>query len=115
MDCIFCKIIKGEMPADKVYEDKHIIAFNDLHPRAPIHQLIMPKKHIDTLNDLTEDDTELVGALIQTARRLAEKAGIATSGYRSIFNCNADGGQEVYHLHLHLLGGRPLHWLPEKK
>jgi histidine triad (HIT) family protein len=112
MECIFCKIIRGELPADKVYEDDSIVAFTDLHPRAPIHQLIVPKKHIATLNDLTEADTELVGTLIQTARQLAKKTGIAASGYRTIFNCNADGGQVVFHLHLHLLGGRALHWPP---
>lgn len=112
MDCIFCKIIKGELPTDKVYEDENILAFNDLHPRAPIHQLIVPKKHIASLNDLTEEDTELVGAMVQTARLLAEKAAIAKSGYRTVFNCNKDGGQEVFHLHLHLMGGRALHWPP---
>ena len=112
MDCIFCKIIKGELPTEKVYEDKNILAFNDLHPRAPIHQLIVPKKHIATLNDLTEEDTELVGAMVQTARHLAEKANIAKSGYRTVFNCNKDGGQEIFHLHLHLIGGRALHWPP---
>ncbi|BBB15700.1 histidine triad (HIT) protein [Candidatus Rickettsiella viridis] len=112
MDCIFCKIIKGELPTEKVYEDENILAFNDLHPRAPIHQLIVPKKHIATLNDLTEEDTELVGTMVQTARHLADKAAISKSGYRTVFNCNKDGGQEIMHLHLHLLGGRALHWPP---
>jgi histidine triad (HIT) family protein len=112
MDCIFCKIIKSEIPADKIYEDEKMVAFNDQRPQAPIHQLVVPKKHIDTLNDLTEADTALVGALVQTARQLAEKAGIAKSGYRTVFNCNAGGGQVVFHIHLHLLGGRPLHWPP---
>ena len=112
MDCIFCKIINGELPTTKVYEDEHIVAFNDLHPRAPIHQLIVPKKHIATLNDLTDDDTELVGTMVQRARLLAKEANIAKSGYRTVFNCNADGGQEVFHLHLHLLGGRKLEWPP---
>lgn len=112
MHCIFCNIIQGESLADKVYEDDTILAFNDILPRAPIHQLIVPKKHIATLNDLTENDTELAGKLIQTARHLAEKAGVAQSGYRLIMNCNAEGGQVVFHLHVHLLGGRPLHWPP---
>ena len=112
MNCIFCKIIKGELPSEKVYEDENILAFNDLHPRAPIHQLIVPKKHIATLNDLTEEDTELAGTIIQTARHLAKKANISETGYRTIFNCNKEGGQEVFHLHLHLLGGRPLQWPP---
>jgi histidine triad (HIT) family protein len=112
MNCIFCKIIKGELPADKLYEDENILAFSDLHPRAPIHQLIIPKKHISTLNDLTDDDTVLVGSMLQRARILAKKANIAASGYRTVFNCNADGGQVVFHLHLHLIGGRSLHWPP---
>jgi histidine triad (HIT) family protein len=112
MACIFCKIIKDEIAADKVYESEHFLAFNDLHPQAPVHQLIVPKKHIATLNDLTEADTQLVGTLIQIARRLAKKAKIATSGYRTLFNCNADGGQVIFHLHLHLLGGRVLNWPP---
>lgn len=111
-DCIFCKIIGGELPADKVYEDESMLVFNDLHPRAPVHQLIVPKKHISTLNDLTNGDTELIGNIIQKARLLAEKAGIAQSGYRTVFNCNADGGQVVFHLHLHLIGGRKLEWPP---
>jgi histidine triad (HIT) family protein len=112
MDCIFCKIINGELPTAKVYEDERIIAFNDRHPRAPVHQLIVPKKHIATLNDLTDDDTALVGTLIQRARLLAKEANIANDGYRTVFNCNGDGGQEVFHLHLHLLGGRKLQWPP---
>lgn len=112
MDCIFCKIINSKIPADKVYEDENILVFNDINPRAPLHQLIVPKKHIPTLNDLTDDDTTLVGNMIQRARLLAEKAGIAQSGYRTVFNCNADGGQIVFHLHLHLIGGRKLEWPP---
>jgi len=112
MDCIFCKIIKKELPADIVYQDEDIIAFNDRHPRAPIHQLIVPKKHIPTLNDLKEENTVLAGNMLQIARDLAKKANIAESGYRTVFNCNKDGGQEVYHLHLHLLGGRTLQWPP---
>lgn len=112
MDCIFCKIIKKELPAEITYQDEDIIAFNDRHPRAPVHQLILPKKHITTLNDLTEADTLLAGNILQIARHLAKKENIAQSGYRTVFNCNKDGGQEVFHLHLHLLGGRPLHWPP---
>lgn len=112
MDCIFCKIIKKELPAEIVYQDEDIIAFNDRHPRAPIHQLIVPKKHIPTFNELTEKDTMLGGNMLQVARLLAKESNIAQSGYRTIFNCNKDGGQEVFHLHLHLLGGRPLLWPP---
>ncbi len=112
MDCIFCKIIKNELPAKIIYQDKDIIAFNDRHPRAPIHQLIVPKKHIPTLNNLTEKDTLLAGNMLQVARHLAKEWNIDQSGFRTIFNCNKDGGQEVFHLHLHLLGGRALHWPP---
>ena len=112
MDCIFCNIIKKEIPANIIYENESILAFNDIHPRAPIHQLIVPKKHIATLNELTDDDTKLVGEMIQRASLLAEKFGIAQSGYRTVFNCNADGGQVVFHLHLHLIGGRKLKWPP---
>ncbi|MDQ8039193.1 MAG: histidine triad nucleotide-binding protein [Rickettsiella sp.] len=112
MDCIFCKIIKGELPADIVYQDDDMVAFNDLHPRAPIHQLIVPKKHFASLNDLTDADTLLVGKMIQKARLLAKEAGIAESGYRTVFNCNEDGGQIIFHLHLHLIGGRKLEWPP---
>lgn len=112
MDCIFCKIIKGEIATQIVYQDEKIIAFNDKHPCAPIHQLIVPKKHIATLNDLAENENLLVGNMLQTARLLATEAHIAKSGYRAVFNCNKDGGQEVFHLHLHLLGGRALNWPP---
>jgi histidine triad (HIT) family protein len=112
MDCIFCKIVKKELPTEIVYQDEAIIAFKDRHPRAPIHQLIVPKKHIPTLNDLKEEDTALAGNMLQVARHLAKKANIAESGYRTVFNCNKNGGQEVFHLHLHLLGGRTLHWPP---
>jgi histidine triad (HIT) family protein len=112
MDCIFCKIISDEIPSQIVYQDEKIIAFNDKHPRAPIHQLIVPKKHIATLNDLVESETLLMGNMLQIARHLAAKANIAKSGYRAVFNCNKDGGQEVFHLHLHLLGGRALNWPP---
>lgn len=112
MDCIFCKIIKKELSAEVVYQDEDIVAFNDRHPRAPIHQLIVPKKHIATLNDLTTEDTILAGNMLQVARHLAKKANIAESGYRTVLNCNKHGGQEVFHLHLHLLGGRALLWPP---
>ncbi|NQZ31849.1 MAG: histidine triad nucleotide-binding protein [Oceanospirillaceae bacterium] len=108
MDCLFCKIIKREIPATIQYEDDHMIAFNDINPKAPIHLLIVPKKHICTLNDVTEQDIELVGRLVKTASTLAEQFNIAQSGYRTVFNCNDDGGQEVYHIHLHLLGGKKL-------
>lgn len=112
MDCIFCQIIRGERSAEKVCEDEKIVVLNDLHPRAPIHQLIIPKKHIPTLNDLSEQDTELAGLMLKMAGQLAERAGIAQSGYRTVLNCNSDGGQVIFHIHLHLLGGRSLQWPP---
>jgi len=112
MDCIFCQIVHGQSSTEKLYEDDQLIVFRDLHPQAPVHQLIVPKKHIATLNDLTETDSLLIGALFQTARQLAQKTGVAQTGYRTVFNCNADGGQAIFHLHLHLLGGRKLAWPP---
>lgn len=108
MDCIFCKIINKEAKATIVYEDEHLIAFEDIHPQAPVHSLIVPKKHIPTVNDLSQADRELAGRLMLCAGELAKKKNIDQSGYRLIVNCNAEGGQMVFHLHLHLLGGRHL-------
>ncbi|MDI6784020.1 MAG: histidine triad nucleotide-binding protein [bacterium] len=110
--CIFCKIIKGEIPAQKVYEDTAVMAFKDIQPKAPVHLLIIPKKHIPTLLDLTENETEIAGKLILVANKLAKENNIAESGYRVVFNCNRDAGQAVFHIHLHLLGGRQLNWPP---
>jgi len=107
-DCLFCKIVNRELPADVVYEDEQLLAFNDISPQAPTHTLIIPKIHISTVNDLTEAEINLPGALVLRARALAGEKGIAESGYRLIFNCNPEGGQTVYHIHLHLLGGRQL-------
>ena len=112
MSCLFCKIIQGEIPADKVYEDESVIAFNDIHPQAPTHILIIPKKHIPTINDLTQYDTELTGHLFQVAKQLAQTQSLADAGYRLVFNVNKNGGQEVFHIHLHMLGGRALLWPP---
>ena len=112
MDTIFQKIIKREIPVDIVYEDKDIIAFNDINPQAPIHILIVPKKIIETLNDINENDEKLIGRMFTVAKFLANKNNISETGYRTIFNCNDDGGQTVYHIHLHLLGGRALNWPP---
>lgn len=111
-DCIFCKISNGEMNADIVYEDEHCIAFNDIAPKAPHHVLIIPRRHIATINDIDDDDTELAGKLIQIAKHIAKERDIADDGYRILMNCNAGGGQEVYHIHLHLLGGRQMTWPP---
>ena len=107
-DCLFCKIVNRELPADIVYEDDELIAFNDISPQAPTHILIIPKIHKATVNDLTETDIDLPGKLVLRATALAGEKGIAESGYRLIMNCNGDGGQTVYHIHLHLLGGRQL-------
>ncbi|MCB1683952.1 MAG: histidine triad nucleotide-binding protein [Pseudomonadales bacterium] len=107
-DCLFCKIVNRELPADIVFEDDGFIAFNDISPQAPTHLLIIPKKHFATVNDLTVADIDVPGGLILRAKALAVEKGIAESGYRLIFNCNAEGGQTVYHIHLHLLGGRQL-------
>ena len=111
-DCLFCKIIAGDIPADRVYENERILAFRDINPQAPTHILIIPKLHISTLNDLQPEHTELTGELIRTASELAKKEGIAEAGYRTGFNCNNAGGQTVYHIHLHLLGGRTFGWPP---
>ena len=111
-DCLFCKIIAGEIPATKVYEDETTFAFRDINPQAPAHVLIIPKKHIPTINDIAPEDEALVGHLFSVAKQIAKDEGIDATGYRSVFNCNADAGQEVYHIHLHVLGGRYLSWPP---
>ena len=110
--CLFCNIVSGEIPADTVFENDSIIAFRDINPQAPVHILIIPKLHISTLNDLREDHVELMGELILKAKDLAKDEGIADAGYRTGFNCNKAGGQTVYHIHLHLLGGRDFSWPP---
>lgn len=107
-DCLFCKIIAKEIPATILYEDDQVIAFDDIHPKAPCHKLIIPRKHITTLNDLTPEDNSLAGHMLQVVQELAKKLQIAEPGYRVAINCNAGGGQVIYHLHFHLLGGRPM-------
>jgi len=109
-DCLFCKMVTGAIKPDVVFEDEAVLAFRDINPKAPVHILVIPKKHLATLNDL--EDTELAGRLLQTAVKLAAQEGLSDDGYRTVFNCNKKGGQEVYHLHLHLLGGRQMHWPP---
>ena len=111
-DTIFTKIINKEIPADIVYEDDLCLAFKDINPQAPIHLLIIPKKPIATINDIAEEDRELVGHLFLTAGKIAKDLGIAEDGYRAVMNCNKNGGQEVYHIHLHLLAGQRLGWPP---
>ncbi|WP_295885314.1 histidine triad nucleotide-binding protein [uncultured Thiohalocapsa sp.] len=111
-DTIFGKIARGEIPADIVFEDEHLVAFRDLNPQAPTHVLIIPRKPIASLNDAGSEDAELIGRLFLAAAKVAAQEGFAEDGYRTVINCNADGGQTVYHLHVHLLGGRPLQWPP---
>ena len=111
-NCLFCRIIAGEITASVVHEGEHVVAFRDIIPQAPLHLLIVPRRHIKTLNDLTPADDQLVGSLFRTAAMLATKHGYADRGYRTLFNTNADAGQTVFHIHLHLLAGRGLHWPP---
>jgi histidine triad (HIT) family protein len=111
-NCLFCRIIAGEIPSTRVFEDEHLVAFNDIQPQAPMHVLVVPKTHIATLNDLTGADDELVGLMIRRGVAIAEERGYSASGFRTVFNCNADAGQAVFHIHLHVLGGRKLAWPP---
>lgn len=108
MSCLFCAIIKKEIPSEIVYEDIDLVVFKDINPKAPVHILIVPKKHIPTINDLAENDIELMGKLIYQAKIIAKEQGISESGYRLVFNCGRDAGQIVAHIHLHLLGGASL-------
>jgi histidine triad (HIT) family protein len=110
--CLFCRIIAGEIPASKVYEDDRIVAFNDINPQAPMHVLIVPRLHVATLNDLTADHDDLIGAMVRSAAAIAEARGFAAKGFRTVFNCNAEAGQTVFHVHLHVIGGRPMGWPP---
>jgi histidine triad (HIT) family protein len=112
VSCLFCKIIAGDIPATKVFEDDQLIAFKDITPQAPLHVLVVPRKHIATLNDLSADDDALVGAMTRRAALIAKENGYGESGFRTVFNCNADAGQAVFHIHLHLLAGRSLAWPP---
>ena len=111
-DCIFCKMAQGEIQPDVVYEDDEVLAFRDMNPQAPTHFLVIPRRHIATTNDLEAGDTELVGKLYLAARQVATAEGIAERGYRMVMNCNPEAGQSVYHIHLHVLGGRPMNWPP---
>jgi histidine triad (HIT) family protein len=111
-DCLFCRIIAGEIPAQTVFEDGDLVVLKDINPQAPLHVLIVPRKHIATLNDLTADDDALVGAMFRRAAALAKEHGYGDRGYRTVFNCNREAGQSVFHIHLHLLAGRGLTWPP---
>lgn len=112
MDCLFCKMASGQIKPDVVFEDDRVLAFRDIAPQAPVHVLLIPKRHVVNLDDLGDDDAALAGHLLLTARRLARELGIAGDGFRLVNNCNRNGGQTVYHLHFHLLGGRPMSWPP---
>ena len=111
MDCIFCKIANGEIPSKKAYEDERILAFYDLDPQAPVHILLIPKTHIASANELTEENADVVSHIFLTAAKLAKELGV-DKGYRIVNNCGEDGGQTVHHLHFHLLGGRSMKWPP---
>jgi len=112
MDCLFCKIVHKELHANFVYENDHVLAFRDLNPQAPTHVLVIPKKHIATLNDVTETDAMLLGNMILAAKQIAQMEQLSEAGYRLIFNVNQQGGQTVYHIHLHIVGGRTMTWPP---
>ena len=112
MACLFCRIAANELPHRRVYEDDAVVAFEDIQPQAPVHLLVIPRRHIATLNDVTSGDDALLGRLHRVAAELATSRGIASQGYRCVLNCNAGAGQSVFHLHLHVLGGRPMTWPP---
>jgi len=111
-NCIFCQIIAGNVPGEKVFENERLVAIRDLHAQAPAHLLIIPRRHIPTLNDLQPEDAALIGEMMLVATQLAAQENLAARGYRLVFNCNHDGGQSIYHIHLHLLGGRYMKWPP---
>ena len=111
-DCLFCKIVEKKIPADIVYESEDIIAFNDIEPKAPIHCLIIPKKHITTMNDIDGSNSNIIGLMYEAAAQLARTLNVDKDGYRVVMNCNSNGGQTVYHIHLHFLAGRQLSWPP---
>ncbi len=111
VDCIFCKIVAGDIPSDKVHEDQDVVAFRDLNPQAPVHVLVVPRKHIASLNEADAGDRAVLGQLLLTTQKLADQLGVR-SGYRVVNNCGASAGQSVFHIHFHLLGGRPMSWPP---
>jgi len=112
MACLFCEIVAGRIPSKKAYEDDEVLAFHDVNPQAPVHVLLIPKKHVTSLLDVEPDDDGLVGRLVRRARDLARELGLAERGFRLVFNCGDDAGYSVYHVHLHLLGGRGMQWPP---
>jgi histidine triad (HIT) family protein len=112
MNCLFCKIVAGEIPAQKIYEDEHSLAFRDINPQAPVHVLLIPRRHIASLNEATSEDHKLLGHLMCVAPRIAQQEGIAEKGYRTVVNTGAEAGQSVSHIHVHILGGRLMTWPP---
>lgn len=110
--CLFCRIVAGEVPAAIVYQDDRLVAFKDINPQAPGHVLVIPRRHVSTLNDLSAEDDALVGEMVRRAAAIARDLGFSDRGYRMVFNCNAEAGQTVFHIHLHLLGGRRMTWPP---
>lgn len=111
-DCLFCKIRDGEIPADLVYQDDEVLAFNDVNPQAPTHLLIIPKKHLSTVNDVKQEDEVMMGKLFSAAKQIAAEKGLSEDGYRLVVNCNEGAGQTVFHIHMHLLAGRAMTWPP---
>jgi histidine triad (HIT) family protein len=111
-DCLFCRIVRKEIPASVIYEDDDVLVFNDINPQAPLHALVIPKRHIATLNDVSSGDEALVGQMVRTAAAIAKEKGHADRGFRTVFNTNAGAGQTVFHIHLHVLAGRGLTWPP---
>lgn len=111
-DCLFCKMVQGEIKPTVVVETDRVLAFRDIKPQAPTHVLVIPKQHLASLNELTEQHTDLMGELYQVAQQVAAQEGITERGYRTVINCGPEGGQDIYHLHLHVLGGRQMHWPP---
>jgi histidine triad (HIT) family protein len=112
MSCLFCRILAGEIAGTFLYQDDRLVVLQDVNPQAPLHALVIPRKHVATLNDLSPEDDGLIGAMLRRAAIVAREHGLADSGYRAVFNCNREAGQTVFHIHLHLLGGRPLGWPP---
>lgn len=112
MNCLFCRIIERKIPSKIIYEDERVLAFDDINPQAPIHVLVIPKKHISTSLELKNEDNELIGYMFQIANKIAKDKGVAERGFRLVMNSNREAGQSVFHIHLHLLAGRPMHWPP---
>ncbi len=112
MSCLFCRIIAGEIPGTILYQDDRLVVLQDINPQAPLHALVIPRKHVATLNDLSPEDDGLIGEMLRRAAIVAREHGVADRGYRAVFNCNREAGQTVFHIHLHVLGGRSLAWPP---